>query len=258
MLAKRIIPCLDIHNGHVVKGIQFRNHKIVGDIIKLAIKYANSGADELVFYDITASAEKRLVDKMWVSRVAKVIDIPFCVAGGIQSVDQAEKILSLGADKISINSPAIQDSRLIARLSERFGAQCIVIGIDSFFDKDCNEYYVKQYTGDEKCMRTTKWKTADWVQEVQKYGIGEIVINVINQDGLQNGYDLKHLKKIRKICNVPLIASGGAGKIEHFYEAFDYANVDATLAASVFHQNVIEIKKLKKFLIHKNIEVRLC
>jgi cyclase len=248
MLAKRIIPCLDVRDGQVVKGVQFRNHEIIGDIVPLAKRYADEGADELVFYDITASSDGRVVDKSWVSRVAEVIDIPFCVAGGIKSLDDAAQILSFGADKISINSPALADPTLITRLADRFGVQCIVVGIDTWFDADSGKYHVNQYTGDESRTRMTQWETLDWVQEVQKRGAGEIVLNMMNQDGVRNGYDLDQLSKVRAVCHVPLIASGGAGTMEHFLEAFRDANVDGALAASVFHKQIINIGELKTYL----------
>lgn len=246
MLAKRIIPCLDVRDGQVVKGVQFRNHEIIGDIVPLAKRYADEGADELVFYDITASSDGRVVDKSWVARVAEVIDIPFCVAGGIRSIDDAAKILSFGADKISINSPALADPTLITRLADRFGVQCIVVGIDTWFDDATGKYHVNQYTGDENRTRVTQWETLDWVQEVQQRGAGEIVLNMMNQDGVRNGYDLTQLKKVRDVCRVPLIASGGAGTMEHFLEAFRDADVDGALAASVFHKQIINIGELKR------------
>ena len=157
MLAKRIIPCLDVEDGVVVKGVQFRNHEIMGGIVDLAKRYAEEGADELVFYDITASSDARVVDKSWVSRVAEVIDIPFCVAGGIKSVEDAARILEYGADKISINSPALANPTLITRLADRFGVQCVVCGIDSYYDAATDRYLVKQYTGDEKKTLVTNW-----------------------------------------------------------------------------------------------------
>lgn len=258
MLAKRVIACLDVSNGMVVKGVQFKNHKIVGEIITLAKRYANEGIDELVFYDITAAANNTLVDRSWIEKVAEVINIPFCVAGGIKSIEDAHNILSFGADKISINSSALIDPTLINRLSDRFGVQCIVVGIDSWFNQLHQCYMVQQYTGDANRTYQTHWKTSDWIQEVQKNGAGEIVLNMMNQDGLQNGYDLLQLKKMKKICKVPLIASGGAGNLEHFYEALFYANVDGVLAASVFHNNLVSIKCLKNFLIQKGLEIRQC
>ena len=246
MLAKRIIPCLDVRDGQVVKGVQFRNHEIIGDIVPLAKRYAEEGADELVFYDITASSDGRVVDKSWVSRVAEVIDIPFCVAGGIKSLEDAAKILSFGADKISINSPALADPTLITRLADRFGVQCIVVGIDTWYDAETGKYHVNQYTGDESRTRVTQWETLDWVEEVQKRGAGEIVLNMMNQDG------------VREVCHVPLIASGGAGTMEHFLEAFRDADVDGALAASVFHKQIINIGELKAYLATQGVEIRIC
>ena len=258
MLAKRIIPCLDVRDGQVVKGVQFRNHEIIGDIVPLAQRYAQEGADELVFYDITASSDGRVVDKSWVSRVAEVIDIPFCVAGGIKSIEDASQILTFGADKISINSPALADPDLISRLADRFGVQCIVVGIDTWFDAESDSYQVYQFTGDEQRTKAPTWQTVDWVKEVQKRGAGEIVLNMMNQDGVRNGYDLRQLKLIRDVCHVPLIASGGAGTPEHFLEAFRDADVDGALAASVFHKQIINIGDLKRYLSQQGVEIRLC
>ncbi|MBE2895951.1 imidazole glycerol phosphate synthase subunit HisF [Pasteurellaceae bacterium HPA106] len=256
MLAKRIIPCLDVRDGQVVKGVQFRNHEIIGDIVPLAKRYAEEGADELVFYDITASAHGRTIDKSWVQRVAEVIDIPFCVAGGIKTVADAEQIFAFGADKISINSPALADPTLIERLADRFGVQAIVVGIDTWHDVETEKYWVNQFTGDEKRTRQTTWQTLDWVEEVQRRGAGEIVLNMMNQDGVRNGYDLVQLKKVRSVCHVPLIASGGAGEMVHFRDAFVDANVDGALAASVFHKQIINIGELKDYLAMQQIDIR--
>lgn len=256
MLARRIIPCLDVRDGKVVKGVQFRNHEIIGDIVPLAQQYAQAGADELVFYDITASSDARVVDKSWVERIAQVIDIPFCVAGGIKSVEDAGKILAMGADKISINSPALANPELITELHDAFGQQCIVIGIDSYFNELTSKYEVYQFTGDETRTQQTSWETADWVNEVQRRGAGEIVLNCMNQDGVRQGYDLKQLSAIRNICEVPLIASGGAGKIHHFADVFKEADVDGALAASVFHKGIIEIAELKTYLHNETIAMR--
>lgn len=257
MLAKRIVPCLDVKEGKVVKGVQFRNHEIVGDIVPLAARYADEGADELVFYDITASAHDRVIDKSWVSRVAERIDIPFCVAGGIRTIEQAREKLAFGADKISINSPALTDPSLIERLQDEFGRQCIVIGIDSYHDHISDSYKVKQFTGDESATKDTQWFTQDWVEEVQKRGCGEIVLNVMNQDGVRQGYDIEQLSMVRSLCDVPLIASGGAGTMAHFKDVFTLANVDAALAASVFHKGIIDIQELKRYLKDNQIAVRV-
>ena len=256
MLAKRLIPCLDVRDGKVVKGVQFRNHEIIGDIVPLAQRYAQAGADELVFYDITASSDGRVVDKSWVQRIAEVIDIPFCVAGGIKTVADAGRILEMGADKISVNSPALLRPELINELNHSFGQQCVVIGIDSFFDVTSGQYQVYQFTGDESRTRKTQWLTRDWVSEVLSRGAGEIVLNCMNQDGVRQGYDIAQLKSIREVCSVPLIASGGAGTMQHFTDVFSQADVDGALAASVFHKGIIEIADLKAKLIADGISIR--
>ncbi|KMT66579.1 imidazole glycerol phosphate synthase subunit HisF [Catenovulum maritimum] len=258
MLARRIIPCLDVKDGKVVKGVKFRNHEIIGDIVPLAEKYSEMGADELVFYDITASSDSRVVDKSWVSRIAEKIDIPFCVAGGIKTIEDARLILEMGADKISINSPALANPGLITELNQRFGQQCIVVGIDSFYNKETNQYEVYQFTGDESRTQKTSWTTFDWIKKVQEMGAGEIVLNCMNQDGVRQGYDIEQLKQARSVCNVPLIASGGAGAIEHFADVFQQADVDGALAASVFHKAVIAMEELKQTLINENVEIRPC
>lgn len=255
MLAKRIIPCLDVKNGKVVKGVRFRGHRVMGDIVELAQLYSQTGADELVFYDITASSEARTVNVEWIAKVAEKIDSPFCVAGGIRSVEQAKAVLNAGADKISINSPALERPDLINELAEMFGVQCIVVGIDSkLIDAD---YVVHQYTGDETKTQVTKRLSHDWINEVQDRGAGEIVLNCMDVDGVREGYDLLQLKEMRKICHVPLIASGGAGVMEHFSQVFQITNVDGALAACVFHSQQIQIPELKQYLKHNGVEVRL-
>ena len=256
MLAKRIIPCLDVRDGKVVKGVQFRNHEIIGDIVPLAEQYAKAGADELVFYDITASSDQRVVDKSWVSRIAQVIDIPFCVAGGIKSVEDAGRILEMGADKISINSPALSNPELINELHDIYGQQCVVIGIDSFYNEANGRYDVYKFTGDESRTQQTQWHTIDWIKEVQSRGAGEIVLNCMNQDGVRKGYDIEQLKAVREVCKVPLIASGGAGAIEHFTDVFKQADVDGALAASVFHKGIIDMHELKDTLASQAMCIR--
>lgn len=254
MLTKRIIPCLDVKDNQVVKGIRFRNHKVMGDIIDLATRYRNEGADELVFYDITASSDGRSICRDWVTKVAKVLDIPFCVAGGIRTVEMAGAILEAGADKISINSPALENPELINELVNVFGTQCIVIGIDSYADN--NDYFVYQYTGDVDKMKATQRRTIDWAREVVERGAGEIVLNCMNLDGVKNGYDISQLKYIKQAITIPLIASGGAGNKEHFRDVFLETNVEGALAASVFHSGQIPIPELKAYLRQQNIEVR--
>lgn len=255
MLAKRIIPCLDVKDGKIVKGTKFKDHQIIGDIIEFTEYYQQSGADELVFYDITASCDDRIVDKRWIERIAKILDIPFCVAGGIKTIDDARQILNSGADKISINSPALANPQLIEQLANEFGSQCVVVGIDSY-EQD-NDYYVYQYTGNPNKTRSTSKRTLDWAMEVQNLGAGEIVLNCMNQDGVKNGYDVKQLSLMRDITCVPLIASGGAGTKEHFLTVFRESQVDGALAASIFHRKEIEIKNLKGFLLSNNVEVRI-
>lgn len=254
MLARRLIPCLDVRDGRVVKGVQFRNHVDMGDIIELAQRYRDEGADELVFYDITASSDGRTVSADWVTRVARVIDIPFCVAGGIRSLDEARRILHGGADKISINSPALEDPALIGRLADEFGSQCVVVGIDSRQEGD--DYFVKAYTGDPDKTKATRWRTVDWAREAQKLGAGEVVLNCMNQDGVRQGYDLAQLKLVRAGLTIPLVASGGAGAPEHFRDVFREAGVDAALAASVFHSGAIPIPSLKTYLAREGVTVR--
>jgi imidazole glycerol-phosphate synthase subunit HisF len=238
----------------VVKGVRFRDHRVVGDILELAARYRDEGADELVFYDISASPEGRSVDRAWVTRVARTLDIPFCVAGGIRTVTQAEEVLAAGAEKISVNSPALERPELIDALSERFGAQCVVVGIDSqTFD---HGYRVQQFTGDAGRSRDTSRSTIDWVIEAQRRGAGEIVLNCMSSDGVRGGFDIAQLRAIREVCRVPLVASGGAGAAEHFTEVFAAARVDAALAASVFHSGEIAIPVLKRQLRAAGVEVR--
>ena len=235
--------------------MRFRDHRIVGDILELATRYRTEGADELVFYDITASPESRSVDRSWITRIAQVLDIPFCVAGGIRSVEDAEAVLNSGAEKISVNSPALADPSLIDRLAHRFGSQCVVVGVDSQTVGD--EFLVYQYTGDPERSRSTARRTLDWVREAQDRGAGEIVLNCMASDGVRTGYDIAQLRKVREACRVPLIASGGAGALEHFAQVFVEARVDGALAASVFHSAAIAIPDLKRYLRERHIEVRL-
>ena len=234
-----------MRDGVVVKGVQFRDHRVVGDIMTLAARYRDEGADELVFYDITASPDRRTVDRTWVNRIAAVLDIPFCVAGGIRSVADAETVL---------NSPALERPELVDELVRRFGSQCVVIGIDTL-TRD-GDYHVYQYTGDPTRSRAAERRTLDWVREVQDRGAGEIVLNCMNQDGVRQGYDVAQLAAVRAICGVPLIASGGAGALEHFKDVFNLARVDGALAASVFHTAAIEIGALKGYLRDAGIAIR--
>jgi len=255
MLTRRIIPCLDVKDGHVVKGVRFRDHVVMGGIEDLAVRYRDAGADELVFYDITASPQQRAVDRVWVERVARIIDIPFCVAGGIRSVDEARAVLHAGADKISINSPALERPELIDELAAAFGVQCVVVGIDSLLDDD-GEWRVRQYSGDPERTRALPRRTLDWVVETQRRGAGEIVLNCMGSDGVRAGYDIAQLAAVRTLCSVPLIASGGAGTAQHFAEVFERADVDGALAASVFHSSVVVIADLKHYLHGLGVAIR--
>ena len=255
MLSRRIIPCLDVRDGRVVKGVRFRDHVDMGDITELALRYRDEGADELVFYDISASPEGRSVDRGWIERVARLIDIPFCVAGGIRDVETAREILHAGADKISINTPALENPALIGELADAFGQQCVVVGIDSIREPD-GQWRVRSYTGDPAKTRAEVRLTLDWVREVQQRGAGEIVLNCMDSDGVRKGYDIAQLRQARALCKVPLVASGGAGAPQHFADVFEQADVDGALAASVFHSGAIAIAELKRFLRGQQIEVR--
>ena len=257
MLTRRIIPCLDVRDGQVVKGVRFRDHVVMGGIEDLAARYRDAGADELVFYDITASPQGRAVDRGWVERVARIIDIPFCVAGGIRSVGDARAVLHAGADKISVNSPALERPDLVDELADAFGVQCVVVGVDSLRDAD-GEWRVRQYTGDPARTRALARRTLDWIDEAQRRGAGEIVLNCMGSDGVRAGYDLEQLAAVRARCAVPLVASGGAGSKEHFAAVFSQADADAALAASVFHSGAIAIGDLKAFLREQGVAVRPC
>lgn len=259
-VARRIIPCLDVRDGQVVKGVRFRDHRVMGDIIELAARYRQEGADELVFYDITASPEGRSVDTGWVKRVSQTIDIPFCVAGGIRSIRDAERVLNQGADKISVNTPALERPELINELVQAFGSQCVVVGVDSIADSSGQhgEYGVRSHTGTPDKMRTPGRRTLDWLAEVADRGAGEVVLNCMSSDGTRAGFDLPQLKQARAVLPIPLVASGGAGALEHFIDVFTRADTDAALAATVFHSGQIPIPQLKQSLAKAGIEVRPC
>ncbi|MEQ7874416.1 imidazole glycerol phosphate synthase subunit HisF [Sphingomonas sp. ASV193] len=253
MPARRIIPCLDVKDGRVVKGVQFRDHRDAGDIVEQAMRYRDEGADELVFYDITASAEGRALDLDWIRRIARVIDIPFAVAGGIRTRDQGAACLEAGADKLSINSPAIERPELIEELARDFGSQCVVLGVDSF--EAGGDYFVKQYTGSPDAMRDSGRRTLDWVCEATARGAGEIVLNCMRNDGVRTGYDIPHTRAVIEAVAVPVIASGGAGSPDHFRAAFE-AGASGALAATVFHDRLIAIPALKEELASCGIEMR--
>jgi len=245
----------DVRDGRVVKGVRFRDHVDMGDIAELAQRYRDQGADELVFYDIGASPEARSVDVAWIERIARLIDIPFCVAGGIDSVETARRVLFAGADKVSINSPALGRPELITELADEFGVQCVVVGVDSVREAD-GQWRVRRFSGDPDKTQAVPLRTLDWIVEAQRRGAGEIVLNCMDSDGVRRGYDVAQLQQARALCQVPLIASGGAGAMQHFAEAFDQADVDGALAASVFHSGAIAIPELKRYLRAQQIEVR--
>ncbi|MBA4804363.1 MAG: imidazole glycerol phosphate synthase subunit HisF [Brevundimonas sp.] len=254
MTARRIIPCLDVKDGRVVKGVRFEGHRDMGDAAELAARYRDSGADELVFYDIAASPEGRTLDYGWVRDIARLLDIPFSVAGGIRTVEQAGRCLDNGADKVSINTPALERPELIAEMAERFGAQCVVVGVDSRRVGDV--WMVHQYTGDPNRSRGAGRRTLDWIVEAQTLGAGEIVLNCMDEDGVRRGYDIPQLQAARSRLTIPLVASGGAGEARHFLEAFEQADVSGALAASVFHSGALPIPELKAFLGCAGVEVR--
>lgn len=254
MTARRIIPCLDVKDGRVVKGVRFEGHRDMGDAADLAARYRDAGADELVFYDITASPEGRTLDYGWVRSIARLLDIPFCVAGGIRTVDQAAACLDHGADKVSINSPALERPDLIGEMAHRLGRQCVVVGVDSQFQD--GDWRVHKYTGDPDARRGAGRLTMDWIVEAQTLGAGEIVLNCIDQDGVRRGYDIDQLAAARARLTIPLVASGGAGAPGHFTEVFQRADVSGALAASVFHSGAVAIPDLKASLAAAGIEVR--
>ncbi len=255
MITKRIIPCLDVKDGKVVKGIQFKNHQVVGSILDLAEKYSNDGADELVFYDISASTKGSVVEKNWILKIADVVNIPFCVAGGIKSVEDARQILNLGADKISINTPAIDNPDLIYDLSNEFGSQCVVIGMDVKYIGD--QAFIFAKTGSEKTSHSTNLNAKDWLIRVQELGAGEVVVNAMGNDGVKSGYSIELLNSLEDICSIPMIASGGAGGPRDFVNVFEKTNVDGALAASIFHRNEYSIKEIKESLKANSINIRI-
>lgn len=252
MLAKRIIPCLDVKNGETVKGINFENLQYAGDPVTLAKKYSDQGADELVFLDITATNEGRKTTAQMVERVAKQVFIPFTVGGGIASIEDMQRLLKAGADKVAINSAAVKNPDLIKESSKYFGSQCVVVAIDAkYVDGD---FYVFINAG----KKNTGIKLLDWAKKVEKLGAGEILLTSMDADGTQNGFDLNMTKLVVKNVNIPVIASGGAGaNIQHFVDVFETANADAALAASIFHYNSLPIPILKKELIKSKISTRI-
>lgn len=251
MLTKRIIPCLDIKDGRTVKGINFENIRDAGDPVELAVRYCKEGADELVFLDITATNEKRKTLSELVTRIAKNINIPFTVGGGINSVEDVSILLNAGADKVSVNTSAFKNPQLITEMANQFGSQCVVLAIDTKFEN--GDWFVYLNGGKVK----TEKKALDWAIEGVKLGAGEILLTSMNNDGTKAGFANDITKLISTYVNVPVIASGGAGTIEHFNDAFIKGKADAALAASVFHFGEININHLKEELFNSKIEMRL-
>jgi cyclase len=250
VITKRIIPCLDVRDGRVVKGTNFTGIKDVEDPVNLARLYNNSGADELVFYDITASVEKRPIFTDVLKSVAREIFIPLTVGGSINTLDDFDMVLNSGADKVSVNSGAIKNPDLIDEAAKRYGNQCVVLSVD--VKRVNGEFHVFTKGGRED----TGINALDWIKEGEKRGAGELVLNSIDTDGVKNGFDLEMLYKVSSLISIPIIASGGAGKMEDFKELFKLKGIDAGLAASIFHYGEVDIKELKEYLNSKGINVR--
>ncbi|MFA0816092.1 MAG: imidazole glycerol phosphate synthase subunit HisF [Anaerofustis sp.] len=249
MLAKRIVPCLDVDKGRVVKGKKFQNIKDVDDPVRLGKRYSEEGADELVFYDITASNENRDIFINTVSDIAENINIPFTIGGGIRTAEDFRKVLLAGADKVSVNSAAVQNPQLISDAAKRFGRQCVVISVDAKRSQNSWEVYIN---GGRK---NTGIDAIEWAIKAEELGAGEICINSIDSDGIKDGFDLELIRKLNSVLTIPIIASGGAGTIEHFLDVLE-CGADAALAASVFHYDEIKIKDLKDYLYQNKLPIR--
>jgi len=250
MLKKRIIPCLDIREGRTVKGVHFEDIRDAGDPVELAKKYVEQRADELVFLDITATIEKRKTLAELVARIAAEINLPFTVGGGIETIEDVADLLKSGADKVTINSSAVRNPTLITKVARQFGSQCVVVAIDTNFIE--NEWYVFIDGG----RRLTPLKTIEWAQTAESKGAGEILLTSMDSDGTKAGFSLEITGAVSKRLNIPVIASGGAGSMEHFREVFTRTNCSAALAASIFHYGEISIPELKTYLIKKGVSVR--
>ncbi len=251
MVKVRIIPCLDVKDGRVVKGINFVDLVDAGDPVEQAKHYSENGADEICFLDISASLENRDTMVNVVNKTANEVFIPLTVGGGISSIENIQALLKAGADKVSINSAAISYPEIIKQASEYFGNQCIVVAVDA--KKIENDWYVYSHGGTKK----TDLLALEWIEKVQRYGAGEILLTSMDKDGTKSGFDIDLLKKVSNFVEIPIIASGGVGNLEHFYEGVKQGRANALLAASVFHFNEISIKEVKDYLFNKNIEIRL-
>jgi len=250
MLKKRIIPCLDIKNGRTVKGINFVDLQDAGDAVELAKRYVIEGADELVFLDITATVENRKTLAELVSKIAREINIPFTVGGGINSLDDVSLLIQAGADKISINSSAVKNPELISEIASEYGSQCVVVAVDTKFEN--NRWWVYVHGG----RTPTGIDTLQWVKKAEQFGAGEILLTSMNNDGTKNGFALDITNDVSELIKIPVIASGGAGKVEHFKDVFELTKASAALAASIFHYGEIPIPQLKNYLKTKNIQIR--
>jgi cyclase len=254
VLAKRIIPCLDVDRGRVVKGVMFKGLRDAGDPVELACRYRDDGADELVFLDITASVEKHEILKRLVKDVASNLDIPFTVGGGIRSVEDAREVLCSGADKVTVNTAAVEDPSIVTEVSRRFGSQCMVVAIDAKkTNRTPSGYELYIYGG----RKPTGLDAVEWAKRVEALGAGEILLTSIDRDGTEDGYEINLTKMVCEAVNIPVIASGGCGRPEHILEVFQKTGADAALAASIFHYNTYPIPEVKKFLRSKGVVVRI-
>ncbi|MBI1192068.1 MAG: imidazole glycerol phosphate synthase subunit HisF [Bacteroidetes bacterium] len=251
MALKRIIPCLDVRDGRTVKGVQFSGMRDAGDPVELATRYAREGADELVLLDISAGAENRVARCELVERVAAALDIPFTVGGGVRSLEDAVAVLESGADKVAVNSAALRDPSLLGRIAARYGQQCVVLAVDARVDQtgSRNVYAAGAST-------PTNWSLERWVMQAEQEGAGEILYTAIDRDGTRSGFDLEGLQAVRLATNLPVIASGGAGTLQHFADALSLGQADAVLAASLFHFAEVSIQELRQFLRNQNIRTR--
>ena len=266
MLAKRIIPCLDVDHGVVVKGINFKNLRHAGDPVELARRYCEDGADELVFLDITASVEKRRILKEVVRSVARELDIPFTVGGGIRTVSDAELVLCNGADKVSVNTAAVERPEVVTEMADVFGRQCVVVAIDAKRRYDNLEGRMTVETAERRCWfevytyggrKPTGVDALQWARRVEELGAGEILLTSMDRDGTKLGYDVELTRAVSELVNIPVIASGGAGRPEHFLEVFTEGKADAALAASVFHYTEYPVPVVKRYLAERGVHVRL-
>ncbi|MCS7145535.1 MAG: imidazole glycerol phosphate synthase subunit HisF [Nitrososphaerota archaeon] len=255
MLAKRIIPCLDVHHGVVVKGVSFKQLQTAGDPVDLAARYVDEGADELALLDISASVEGRETFIDVVKRVASEINVPFTVGGGVRGAEDAYRILANGADKVAVNTAAIQNTSIVTKISERFGAQCTVLAIDAKRESGPHGPWYQVYS--HSATRPTGLDAVKWAVKGEELGAGEILLTSIDQDGRRTGYDVDLLRRISSAVSIPVIASGGAGELRHFLEAIKEGGADAVLAASVFHYKIFTIGQVKEYLKSHGVEVRL-